>query len=55
MARPPIQKARDAATAALISEHQDEWNDLVDAELAKAGWAQEVVEKKVWKQQSAAS
>ena len=50
MARPPIQKARDDATKALIAKHQDEWDDLVDDRLKAAGWSQEVVEKRVWRQ-----
>jgi hypothetical protein len=30
-------QARNAATAALIEAHQDEWDDLMEAECAKRG------------------
>lgn len=48
--RPPVKTARETATRALITAHQDEYNDLVDKYLAEAGWSQEIVEKKVWRQ-----
>lgn len=48
MARPPLQAARQAATKRLIETHRDDWNAMVDQELAKRGWAQEVVERRVW-------
>lgn len=48
MPRPPLQAARQAATKRLIETHRNDWLAMVDQELAKRGWAQEVVEKRVW-------
>jgi hypothetical protein len=48
--RPPIKASRDAATKALITAHKAEYEDLVKAELAAAGWEQKSETVTRWRQ-----
>lgn len=48
MPRPPIKECQEAATKKLISLYPDEFATLVDEELAKRGWSQEIQERRVW-------
>lgn len=50
MARPPLQAAHIEATKKLLAIHVDEYDKLVTEALASRGWAQQKVEKTVWRQ-----
>lgn len=51
--RPPLKTAEQKAIDRLIAAHTVEFNDMVDEELARLGWRQEIVERQVWTKASA--
>lgn len=46
--RPPLAEARDYATKALIDEHKDEYQELVDNYLEIKGWTRQTETTQRW-------